>query len=286
MRDLPRRTAIKGLAGAGAALAFGGVGTAAARGRQRQGAAAANTIFDIAEASEDFDILEAALEDTDLDGVLDSGDDQFTVFAPTDEAFGALLEELGISATELLADPDLGDILRYHVTEGRRYASSVVNAPVIEMLNGEEVSVDGTTLNGGQAEIVATDVEASNGVVHVIDGVLLPSDADEDWPRIRPPGGRISTSGNLLLSMSPAISSRDRREGHSLGPIRIHARPQLSTVALPPPDTGGADADLPYTYRSVLVRSTPSASSSNDSASDSGVQPPSLMPARTGSGSE
>ena len=65
-------------------------------------------------------------------------------------------------------------MLLYHVTEGRRYASSVVNAPAVEMLNSESVTVDGTTLNEGQATIAGTDIEASNGVVHVIDGVLLP----------------------------------------------------------------------------------------------------------------
>lgn len=186
MTDLNRRHALKTLAGAGALLTVGGVGTAVAdddgsdRGR-RDGASGDRTIFDVVEASDDFDVLELALEETGLDAVLDRDDDQYTAFAPTDAAFGDLLEALDITAEELLASPDLQDILLYHVTEGRRYAASVVRADEIEMLNGDEVEVDGTELNDGQAGIIATDLEASNGVVHVIDGVLLPpAEGDDD----------------------------------------------------------------------------------------------------------
>jgi len=109
-----------------------------------------------------------------LDAVLDSDDDQYTVFAPTDDAFADLPDKLGVEVGALLELENLEDILLYHVTEGRRYEASVVDAPRIEMLNGQDVSVDGTTLNDGQAEIGATNIEASNGVVHIIDGVLLP----------------------------------------------------------------------------------------------------------------
>lgn len=128
---------------------------------------AENTIVEIAAGSDDFETLVAALEATGLDTVLNSDDDQYTVFAPTDDAFD------GVDTSQLSAEA-LENILHYHVTEGRRYASSVVNAPAVETLNGESVTVDGTALNEGQATIAATDIEASNGVVHVIDGVLLP----------------------------------------------------------------------------------------------------------------
>jgi uncharacterized surface protein with fasciclin (FAS1) repeats len=178
MADHTRRSVLKTVGGT-ALLTAGGVGTAAARGHgrgrgRRQGASAENTLFDIVEASDDFDVLELALETAGLDDVLDARGKQYTVFAPTDAAFEALLEALGVTAEELLARDDLGTILLYHVTNGRRYASSVVNAPRIRMLTGDDVWVDGTTLNDGQASIVGTDVEASNGVAHVIDGVLLP----------------------------------------------------------------------------------------------------------------
>lgn len=177
MIDRPRRQTLRTLAGAGVFLASGTVTTAAARTRNRAGASE-KTIFEIVEESEDFSILQLALEETGLDVVLDNEDDQYTVFAPTDDAFADLLAALGITAGDLLGDPDLASILLYHVTNGRRYAASVVSAPRIEMLNGERVAVDCTTLNNGQAEIVDTDIEASNGVIHVIDGVLLPPDHD------------------------------------------------------------------------------------------------------------
>jgi len=176
MTDKDRRTVLKTIGTAGVLLSTGAVGTAAGRKGKRLGASAEPTLFEIVEGSEDFEILELALEETGLDTVLD-GRRQFTVFAPTDEAFEKLLEALDVTAEELLARDDLATILLYHVTNGRRYASSVVNAPQIRMFEGGTVTVDGTTLNGGGlggAEIEATDIEAANGVAHVIDGVLLP----------------------------------------------------------------------------------------------------------------
>lgn len=163
-----RRTVLTAVGTGTTALLGAGAATA------RRGASGDDTIVDIAVASDDFNVLVAALQETGLDEVLAADDDQYTVFAPTDAAFGTLLDALGISAGDLLARDDLANILLYHVTEGRRYASSVVRAPELDMQNGDTVSVDGTELNGGQASIVGTDIEASNGVVHVIDGVLLP----------------------------------------------------------------------------------------------------------------
>lgn len=155
--------------GASATVAIAGVGTSAAgRGRgPRKGASGDDTIVDIAVSSGNFDTLVSALQATELDAVLASEDDQFTVFAPTDAAFE------GVETSQLTRE-QLTNILLYHVTDGRRYAASVVNAPGVEMLNGETVSVDGTVLNDGDAKITARNIEASNGVIHVIDGVLLP----------------------------------------------------------------------------------------------------------------
>lgn len=173
MTHKTRRTVLQSIGGIGIALGTGAVGTAAAGKGRRQGASAPNTLFDIVERSDDFDTLELALEATGLDAVLD-GDDQYTVFAPTDDAFVDLLEALDATPAELLARDDLETILLYHVTEGRRYAPSIVNPAPVEMLAGGTVATEGTALNDGQATIVDTDLEASNGVAHVIDGVLLP----------------------------------------------------------------------------------------------------------------
>lgn len=178
MIDSQRRTVLKAVGTAGALVAVGGIGTASARQGKREGASAGSTIFDIVEESDDFTILELALEETELDAVLDADGRQYTVFAPTDAAFQALLDADPNDGLEepgdVLALPNLADILLYHVTTGRRYAASVVDAPQVKMLNGDTVAVDGTVLNDGQATIVGTNIEASNGVAHVINGVLLP----------------------------------------------------------------------------------------------------------------
>lgn len=172
-----RRRQFLQTAGSVGALLSVGAGTAAARPGKRAGASAPKTIFDIVEESSDFDTLESALEATGLDDVLDSRRGQYTVFGPTDAAFQALLDadpNDGLATPgDILGLPNLTDILLYHATRGRRYEPSVVNAPQLQMLNDGTVTVDGTVLNGS-IDITATDIEASNGVIHVIDGVLMP----------------------------------------------------------------------------------------------------------------
>ncbi|SDM62250.1 Uncaracterized surface protein containing fasciclin (FAS1) repeats [Halogranum gelatinilyticum] len=173
MIDQQRRKFLRTAGAAGAILAVGGVGTASAREGKNTGASGDMTIVDIAIAN-GFNVLAAAVTEAGLVETL-SGNRQFTVFAPTDEAFN----EAGITVDNVdeLDDEFLLDVLLYHVTPGRRYSPSVVNAPKIRMLNGQFVDVDGTSLNGGQAtlfDLDLVDIEASNGVVHVINGVLLP----------------------------------------------------------------------------------------------------------------
>ena len=127
----------------------------------------------------EFSILIAALlaADPAVISTLD-GKGQFTVFAPTDAAFVALLNELGLTADELLSDQELvTEVLLYHVAHGRRYANSVVTANRVRMLNKSFTYPEGATLTDNQgrtANIVMTDVTADNGVIHVIDKVVLP----------------------------------------------------------------------------------------------------------------
>lgn len=180
-----RRTVLKSI-GATATVGALGAGTAAGRPGNggRRGASAEATIVETAEEA-GLTTLLAAVEAADpvvLETLVD--DDQYTVFAPTNAAFGDLFDtleaELGITKTELLADPDglLTNTLLFHVTGGRRYSESVVNAPEVETLLGESFSVGGDPLFDDRAGPVALDVEASNGVVHVIDAVLTPPAVD------------------------------------------------------------------------------------------------------------
>ncbi|MEQ8842517.1 MAG: fasciclin domain-containing protein [Acidimicrobiales bacterium] len=135
------------------------------------------TIVDVAVAN-DFTILVDAVLAAELDGTL-SGEGPFTVFAPTDEAFAAALEDLGLTAEELLADPGLGDILTYHVIAGEVDAATAISldGQSAETVNGAEINisvVDGSVVINDTATVVTADVPASNGIVHVIDAVLLP----------------------------------------------------------------------------------------------------------------
>ena len=171
--DPRRRSALKKIGGAAALMSVGGAGVASARGGPRNGASGDGTIVDTAKGNDDFSILVQAVVKAGLVDAL-SGRRQLTVFAPTNAAFAALLEATPYDSLDDIPEETLRGILLYHVTPGRRYASSVVNAPQVPTLNGASIDVDGTDLNGDQADIVATDIEASNGVVHVIDGVLLP----------------------------------------------------------------------------------------------------------------
>lgn len=136
------------------------------------------TIVDVAVGAGTFTTLVAAVQAAGLVETL-SGEGPFTVFAPTDEAFAAALEALDLTAEELLADTEtLTSILTYHVVEGEVPSSQVVtlDGQEVETVNGASVtiSVDGDTVMVNDATVTAVDVDASNGVIHVIDSVLLP----------------------------------------------------------------------------------------------------------------
>jgi uncharacterized surface protein with fasciclin (FAS1) repeats len=171
--------------GTGIAIIAGGTGTVAARGGgKRDGASAEKGIVESAEEL-GFTTLLTAVENADP-VVADTltNDEQYTVFAPTDDAFADFFETVegatGLTAADLLDDPDdlLTNTLLFHVTEGRRYARSIVNAPEIETLLEKSVSVEGTTLDD-RATITETNVEASNGVIHAIDTVLTTPTVDQ-----------------------------------------------------------------------------------------------------------
>lgn len=142
------------------------------------GRAGLPTIAAIAASNDDFDVLVDALDAAGLVGTFD-GNRQYTVFAPTDAAFVALLQDLGISAQALLDDTELlTAVLLYHVTPGDRNATGVVNSGQVRMLNGQiaDVTTSGDAPFIDQAQIVDPDIVARNGRIHVIDSVLLPED--------------------------------------------------------------------------------------------------------------
>ena len=132
-------------------------------------------IVDIAASNDDFSTLVAAVSAAGLVDTLMS-DGPFTVFAPTNAAFAALPE----GTVESLLKPENKDqltaILTYHVVAGKVLAADVVNLDRATTVNGKDVHI--SVKNGGvkvnKANVVATDIVGSNGVIHVIDRVLLP----------------------------------------------------------------------------------------------------------------
>lgn len=130
-------------------------------------------IVETAVAAGQFETLVTAVKAADLVETL-SGEGPFTVFAPTDSAF-AKIPQADLEA--LLADKDaLTGVLTYHVVPGKVMAADVVGLSEAETVQGStvDISVDGETVMIDGAKVVQTDIETSNGVIHVIDSVIMP----------------------------------------------------------------------------------------------------------------
>ncbi len=153
---------------------FGFVATQAVAGHH--GKKEKKDVVDTAVAAGQFETLAAALGAADLIDTL-KGEGPFTVFAPTDEAFAKLPE----GTVENLLKPENRDqlvaILTYHVVPGKVKAADVVKLDKATTVNGQPVTI--TVSDSGvkvdNANVVATDIAASNGVIHVIDSVILPT---------------------------------------------------------------------------------------------------------------
>ena len=142
------------------------------------------TVVDVVVNSENHTTLEAAVVAAGLVETL-SGDGPFTVFAPTDAAFGLLPEGL---IAQLLEDPtgDLTTILTHHVHSGNVLSTDLTNGMMVPTLAGTELTV--SLMNGmvqiDNANVSFADIETDNGVVHVIDAVLVPNDLNIDHANI------------------------------------------------------------------------------------------------------
>ena len=181
-----------------------------------------NSIAGIAEANGNFTTLLTALELAGLtDTFCDAGD--FTVFAPTDAAFAAL----GDTLNAVLADEELlNNILTYHVALGSKDSAEVLSAPFVVMLNGVGITVEsigGEVLINGSVVISQVDIQASNGIIHVLDGVLLPpADTDtlsvgqECWNEIKACGAGLTCTLNADLSVAQCYP--ELTKGDACGP--------------------------------------------------------------------
>ncbi|MBP9136686.1 MAG: fasciclin domain-containing protein [Chitinophagales bacterium] len=137
-------------------------------------------IVELAQANPDLSILVQAVLKANLAGAL-SGDGPLTVFAPTNAAFVSLLSELGAESLDDLDSTTVAHVLLYHVVGAKVLAGSLTEGQVVTTLFEDNTFTVGlvggpkvTDLDGRVSNIKATDIEASNGVVHVVDKVFLP----------------------------------------------------------------------------------------------------------------
>jgi transforming growth factor-beta-induced protein len=174
------------------------------------------SIVDIALSDENFSILVSALRQADLVEALQA-EGEFTVFAPTNAAFEKLLEDLSITASDLLMQPELSKVLLYHVLDQKVLSSDLVNGSTATTLNGSTIAIDtssGVKIN--ESNVTLADLEASNGVVHVVDQVLVPAnftlnmavEQDHSIPKTSDPGLALFTMTGLLGLAGYAVSRR------------------------------------------------------------------------------
>jgi len=135
---------------------------------------ASSTVVEIAVSNPDFSILVDAVKKAGLVDAL-SAEGPFTVFAPTNAAFESLSSKLGVSGIADLSAEQLTPILTYHVVSGKVMSTDLSNTKVSTLSGDNKLKVDisdGVKIN--ESNVVAADIEGKNGVVHVIDKVLIP----------------------------------------------------------------------------------------------------------------
>ena len=207
-------------------------------------------IVDIAVEDGRFETLVAAVQAADLVDTL-KGEGPFTVFAPTDDAFAALPEG---TVEGLLEDiPALTDILLYHVVPGKVMAADVVGLESAPTALGKDlmVMVDGDKVMINDAEVIITDIEASNGVIHVIDAVLIPPEDLPDIVDIAVEDGRFET----LVAAVQAADLVDTLKGE--GPFTVFAPTDDAFAALPEGTVEALLDDIPALTGILLYHVVP-----------------------------
>jgi transforming growth factor-beta-induced protein len=215
---------------------------------------AALDIVDTAVADGRFTTLAAALGAADLVDTL-KGEGPFTVFAPTDEAFAALPEG---TVEALLQDiPQLTDILLYHVVPGEVMAADVVmlDGQEVETASGNMVRVsvqDGSVFLNENVQVIITDIETSNGIIHVIDAVLLPeAESALDIVDTAVADGRFTT----LAAALGAADLVDTLKGE--GPFTVFAPTDEAFAALPEGTVEALLQDIPQLTDILLYHVVP-----------------------------
>ncbi len=208
-------------------LAAGSVAILAACG----GGGDDQSVLEIAQSDTRFSILAEAVVAADLTATV-GGSDPITLFAPTNDAFVALLGELGLTKDQLLADKALlTTVLTYHVVPGKVAKSAVPVGKAITTAQGgifkAEVGGSALTIQDGRnrvANVVETDIGASNGVVHVLDKVLLPADKNVVETAQSLPDFSILVEAVVAADLQGALSAD--------GPLTVFAPTNAAFAAL------------------------------------------------------
>lgn len=253
-----------------------------------------DNIVDIAAKNDNFDTLHAAIVAAGLADTLASADSTFTVFAPTDAAFAALeAANPGILDT-VLADPTglLTTILTYHVLPGEVMSGDVLASKTLKTLQGE--SLDVSLRNGlpyvDNSQIVTTDILAKNGVIHVIDAVLLPDAVTSPAPAPEAPAApaapatpeQPATGGEAELKTIAQIATEAGNFEQLLAALTAtgladtFAKPGNYTVFAPTDDAFAALGDISLTesqLRSILLYHVVNDSLSRDQIATSTLIP-------------
>ena len=148
---------------------------------QDEAAEPTQNIVELASATEDLSTLVTAVTAAELGSVLSDETMEYTVFAPTNAAFAALPEGTLDTLLEPANQEQLQGVLTYHVVEGSVLSSDLSDGQVVTTVNGQTLTVDITDegvfivdQNDGRAQVTTADVRANNGVVHIINAVVLP----------------------------------------------------------------------------------------------------------------
>lgn len=217
------------------------------------------SVYDTAVAADDFNLLVATLEATGLDATLADETKTFTVFAPTDAAFTALGTD---TINALLADPDtLSNILLYHVIADTAVDSATaisLSGSSVATANGAEIKLavrDGN-LFINESMVTATDIQASNGVIHVIDAVLSPPAPQPEEPVTEPVTGTIlevaEEAGFTTLVAAVKVAGLDGALGHPGDLYTVFAPTDEAFAALGSETIEALLAD-PDTLRDILL---------------------------------
>jgi uncharacterized surface protein with fasciclin (FAS1) repeats len=182
------------------------------------------TILEAAAAAGNFNTLAAALNAADLVGTL-SGPGPFTVFAPTDAAFGTVPPGRLAYLLNPVNKPRLQTLLTYHVVAGNLDSSAVLGSPFLTTVSGQRAAIDPQALTIDGVQISTTDIVCSNGIIHVLDGVM--------FPELRTVTGMAATTPDFSTLFTALQVAGLDDDLETPGPFTVFAPTNAAFAALP-----------------------------------------------------